>query len=88
MFYNVNSLFVFNKHLQIVSKLPQAAKREMFPHFQLAPERSTVLLLRLNVTSGRGSANMADSIPLNPVRKSSRRVPYYNSARLSRYVAG
>ncbi|KAK7898453.1 hypothetical protein WMY93_019306 [Mugilogobius chulae] len=28
---------------------------------------------------------MADSIPLNPVRKNSRRIPYYNSARLSRF---
>uniref|UniRef100_A0A3P8VKI9 Phospholipid-transporting ATPase n=1 Tax=Cynoglossus semilaevis TaxID=244447 RepID=A0A3P8VKI9_CYNSE len=28
---------------------------------------------------------MADSIPLNPVRSSSKRVKYYNSARLSRY---
>ncbi|XP_035808722.2 probable phospholipid-transporting ATPase IIB isoform X3 [Amphiprion ocellaris] len=28
---------------------------------------------------------MADSIPLNPVRKNSKRIPYYNSARLSRY---
>lgn len=28
---------------------------------------------------------MADSIPLNPVRKSSKRTPYFNSARLSRY---
>ncbi|XP_022599793.1 probable phospholipid-transporting ATPase IIB [Seriola dumerili] len=28
---------------------------------------------------------MADSIPLNPVRKNSKRIPYYNSARHSRY---
>ncbi|KAF3834285.1 hypothetical protein F7725_025489 [Dissostichus mawsoni] len=28
---------------------------------------------------------MADSIPLNPLRKNSRRIPYYNSPRLSRY---
>ncbi|XP_006794553.2 probable phospholipid-transporting ATPase IIB [Neolamprologus brichardi] len=28
---------------------------------------------------------MADSIPLNPVRNNSKRIPYYNSARLSRY---
>ncbi|XP_010781032.1 probable phospholipid-transporting ATPase IIB [Notothenia coriiceps] len=27
---------------------------------------------------------MADSIPLNPLRKNSRRIPYYNSARISR----
>ncbi|XP_039676377.1 probable phospholipid-transporting ATPase IIB isoform X1 [Perca fluviatilis] len=28
---------------------------------------------------------MADSIPLNPIRKNSKRIPYYNSSRLSRY---
>ncbi|MEQ2193670.1 ATP synthase subunit 9 [Xenoophorus captivus] len=31
---------------------------------------------------------MADSIPLNPVRKSSKRIGNYSSARLSRYVGG
>ncbi|CAG5956433.1 unnamed protein product [Menidia menidia] len=38
------------------------------------------------VTSGRDCpAKMADSIPLNPMRKNSKRIPYYNSSRLSRF---